>query len=168
MPTSGRKDVSMPGKYFEDLNVGDRFDTPPLTVTTNQIDMFVGLTGDNNRLHTDGAFAQAAGFPGRIAHGALTLSLGLGLAWQTGFLEDTVLAIRSVEWTFSRAVLPGDIIFLNLTVDHKKSLGRRVPGGLVTFAIVVFNQESSLVSTATLVLLMKYRPVETLINSTTE
>lgn len=158
----------MPGKYFDDLNEGDRFETPTLTVTTTQIDMFVGLTGDNNRLHTDNAFAQGAGFPGRIVHGALTLSLGLGLAWQTGFLEDTVLAIRSVEWIFSKAVLPGDIIFLNLTVDHKKSLGRRVPGGLVTFAIAVFNQEGNLVSTATLVLLMKYRPVKMLTVSRTE
>jgi acyl dehydratase len=66
------------GKYFEELVEGVAFESPPRRVTEADIDGFVRLTGDDNRLHTDDAFAREAGFEGRIAHGALVVSLATG------------------------------------------------------------------------------------------
>ena len=47
------------GRYFEEFNTGDVIESPSRVVTTEDIDTFVRLTGDNNRLHTDDAFAQS-------------------------------------------------------------------------------------------------------------
>ena len=101
------------GQYFEEFEVGQTFETPGRLVTVEDIDAFVRLTGDDNRLHTDDDFAREAGFTGRIAHGALVVSLAIGQAWQLGILKDTTLAFRAIEdWKFTLAVYPGDTIRL--------------------------------------------------------
>jgi len=49
--------------------------TTSMTITGEQIDTFAKITGDFNPIHVDEDAAKAAGFPGRIAHGALSASL---------------------------------------------------------------------------------------------
>ena len=60
--------------YLEDLEVGMSA-TTSMTITAEQIDTFAKITGDFNPIHVDEEAAKAAGFPGRIAHGALSASL---------------------------------------------------------------------------------------------
>ena len=60
--------------YLEDLEVGMSA-TTSMTITGEQIDIFAKITGDYNPIHVDEEAAKAAGFPGRIAHGALSASL---------------------------------------------------------------------------------------------
>ena len=60
--------------YLEDLEVGLSA-TTSMTITAEQIDTFAKITGDFNPIHVDEEAAKAAGFPGRIAHGALSASL---------------------------------------------------------------------------------------------
>lgn len=60
--------------YLEDLEVGMSA-TTQMTITAEQIDTFAKITGDFNPIHVDEEAAKAAGFPGRIAHGALSASL---------------------------------------------------------------------------------------------
>jgi len=60
--------------YLEDLEVGMSA-TTSMTITGEQIDTFAKITGDFNPIHVDEDAAKAAGFPGRIAHGALSASL---------------------------------------------------------------------------------------------
>src|SRR5437763_12295425 len=99
------------GRYFEELAEGTTFESAPRTVTDADIQAFIRLTGDDNRVHHDDAFARAAGFEGHIAHGALIVSLATGLAWGTGVLADTTIAFRSIEdWKFILPVYPGDQI----------------------------------------------------------
>lgn len=59
--------------YLEDLNVGMRAETRAV-ITADMIDTFADITGDHNPIHVDEAAAKAAGFDGRIAHGALSAS----------------------------------------------------------------------------------------------
>lgn len=42
-----------------------------LEVTGALVDAFAHLSGDDNPLHMDDEFARSAGFPSRVAHGAL-------------------------------------------------------------------------------------------------
>ncbi len=59
--------------YLEDLEVGMKAETRA-TITEDMIDTFANITGDHNPIHVDEAAAKAAGFKGRIAHGALSAS----------------------------------------------------------------------------------------------
>lgn len=146
------------GRYFEELVSGEVFSSAPRQVTLEDIDTFVRLSGDNNRLHTDDAFAQAAGFARRIAHGALVFSVATGLAWQTGLLSETTIAFRSIEdWKFSAAVYPGDEISLRGRVGEHRALPR-TGAGLVTFELELVNQHGVVVSNGNLRLLMRFRP----------
>ena len=145
------------GRYFEELEEGTSFTSMPRVVTMADIEAFVRLSGDDNRLHTDDEFARAAGFAGRIAHGALVVSLATGLAWQTGILTDTTLAFRSIDdWKFSLPVYPGDTIALRGRVAERRPIPR-ARAGLVAFALEVVNQREQVVSSGSLRLLMRMK-----------
>jgi acyl dehydratase len=145
------------GKYFDELEQGSGFETAPRAVTVNDIETFIDLTGDNNRLHTDDAFARSQGFEGRIAHGALVVSLATGLAWSTGILTDTTIAFRSIEdWKFTQPVYPGDSIVLRGTIAETRAMPR-LKAGLVRFDLQVVNQKETVVSTGSLRMLMRMK-----------
>jgi acyl dehydratase len=66
--------------FYEDIEIGQRHHTRARTVTETDLVNFAGMTGDWHPLHTDAEYAAADPIFGqRIAHGALVLSLGLGL-----------------------------------------------------------------------------------------
>src|SRR3954447_4317937 len=69
-----------PGEYrFEDLAIGDHYDTGHIVVTEAHIVGFAGLSGDFFDLHVDDEFARSQGFPARVAHGLLGLAMADGL-----------------------------------------------------------------------------------------
>lgn len=59
--------------YLEDLEVGMTARTQA-TITEDMINTFADITGDHNPIHVNEEAALAAGFKGRIAHGALSAS----------------------------------------------------------------------------------------------
>ena len=143
------------GKFFEELTGGASFETAPRPVTVEEIETFIRLTGDDNRLHTDDAFARTQGFEGRIAHGALVVSIATGLAWSTGILADTTIAFRSIEdWKFTQPVYPGDQIRLRGSVSETRAMPR-LGAGLVRFDLEVVNQKDVVVSSGSLRMLMR-------------
>ena len=145
------------GKYFEELEEGTRFESGAREVTDEDIGTFIRLTGDDNRVHRDDAFAREAGFKGHIAHGALIVSLATGLAWRTGVLTDTTIAFRTIdEWKFVAPVYPGDRIRLLGRVGERRPLPR-LGAGLVRFDLEVRNQDDQVVSTGALRMLMRMR-----------
>lgn len=145
------------GKFFEELDQGSGFETPPRTVTVGEIEAFIRLTGDDNRLHTDDAFARSQGFEGRIAQGALLVGLATGLAWGTGILTDTTIAFRSIEdWKFTQPVYPGDSIRLRGTIAETRAMPR-LKAGLVRFDLELVNQKQVVVSSGSLRMLMRMK-----------
>ena len=70
---------AQPGLTFEDLRVGEEYDSPGRTVTEADIVIFAGLSGDYNVLHTDAEYMKSSLFGERIAHGLLVLSIQQGL-----------------------------------------------------------------------------------------
>lgn len=146
------------GRYFEELTDGLTFESAPRAVTVEDIEAFIRLTGDDNRLHTDDAFAREQGFRGRIVHGALLVGIATGLAWSTGMLTDTTIAFRAIdEWKFSAPVYPGDQIHLRGRVAERRAMPR-VGGGLIRFDLELVNQEDVTVSAGGLRLLMRLKP----------
>ena len=112
------------GTYgFDDVTVGDRVQTGHREVTAEAIETFADLTGDRFAIHMDDEAAQALGFPARVAHGLLVLSLVDGLKNQAG-AQFRAVASLGWDWTFARPVFIGDVISAEITVLEKKSVSR--------------------------------------------
>ena len=125
----------MSGLYFEEFNVGQKIVTGERSISDGDIMTFAGLTGDNNRIHTDEEFSRNGPFGQRIAHGLLGLSIASGLAWKTGILDGTVIAFREVnDWKFIKPVFLGDTVHAELNVIETKALPRIGAGSVVLTA----------------------------------
>ena len=132
------------GRYFEEFELGDTMVTQEHVVTEEEIVAFARLTGDDNPLHTDHEYTKTHMFGQPVAHGLLVLSIASGLLWQLGFMQETVLAFRSLEWKFSRPVFIGDRIRVKSEVYQRKAMPR-LGGGAVIFDVKVLNQDDDVV-----------------------
>src|SRR5688500_20390209 len=108
-----------PGKTFDELSVGDAFESPARVVLASDIEAFAQISGDRNPVHLDEAFARGTLFRGRIAHGLLVQSLASGLAWQTGVVQGTIVALAEMTMRCEAAVRPGGTIRGELSVLAK-------------------------------------------------
>ena len=77
--------------------------------TTPQQALLYRLCGDRNPLHSDPAFAQAAGFPAPILHGLCSLGIALRIVVD-GLLHGDAAAVRRVTARFAGVVFPGETI----------------------------------------------------------
>jgi acyl dehydratase len=133
------------GLYYEEFTIGDTVASVGRTVTEADIVLFAGLSGDYNLIHTDAEYSKQQMFGQRVAHGLLVLSIASGMAVRLGFMEDTVIAFRGLEWKFNAPVFAGDTIHLRVTVEETKPMPR-VGGGLVKFKMEVINQRDETVN----------------------
>lgn len=146
------------GLYFEEMKVGEKIVTGSRTVTESDIMNFANLTGDNNRIHTDAEFSKAGPFGQRVAHGLLGLSFTLGLAWQTGFMDGTVLAFREINnWKFIKPVFIGDAVHADLNIVETKALPR-IGGGSVVLTAELKNQKDEVCMKGDLNVLILLKP----------
>ncbi len=146
------------GLYFEEFTVGRKIVTADRVVSDQDIMSFAGLSGDNNRIHTDEAFSKAGPFGQRVAHGLLGLSIASGLAWQTGILDGTVIAFREInEWKFIKPMFIGDRVHAELNVIETKALPR-IGGGSVTIMLEVKNQKDEVCQRGTWNVLVASKP----------
>jgi acyl dehydratase len=146
------------GLYFEEFKVGEKIATGSRTVSENDIMTFASLTGDNNRIHTDAEFSKAGPFGQRVAHGLLCLSITLGLAWQTGILDGTVIAFREInEWKFIKPVFIGDAVRADLNIVETKALPR-IGGGSVVITAELKNQKDDVCMKGNLNILVMSKP----------
>lgn len=142
MSTTGRR--LPPGRHgFDDVAPGDWIETDETVVSTDAIDAFATLTGDRFAIHMSDAAARAMGFPSRVAHGLLVLSLIDGLKNQC---PAQFRAIASLGWDmrFSRPVLAGDRIRGHLTIMEKR-LTSDDKRGILTLNVEALNQAGEVV-----------------------
>lgn len=145
------------GLWFDDYTIGDNAVTPSRTVTEADIVMYAGLSGDYNEIHTSEHYAQGARFGKRIAHGLLGLSIASGLAFQLGFMRDTVDVFRGMEWEFTGPILIGDTVRVEIEVIETKPVPR-LGNGKVVFKVALKNQRDEVVQRGTWALLVRSRP----------
>ena len=142
------------GLFFEEFEIGDQVESVGRTITETDIVNFAALSGDWNLIHTDAEYSKSQMFGQRVAHGLLVLSIASGLAVRLGFMEETVMAFRGLEWRFTKPVFIGDTVHLRVTVQGKKEMAR-LGGGLVTFEMAVVNQQGEVCQRGTWDLLCK-------------
>ena len=95
--------------YFEDIEVGQEWNSLGRTVTQTDIINFAGVSGDFNPIHMDHEFARSTIFQQPVAHGLLIFSMASGLGIFSPPMR--TLAFMSIrEWQFREPVFIGDTI----------------------------------------------------------
>lgn len=141
--------------YFDDVEVGQEWQTQSRTVTETDIVNFAGLSGDFNPIHVDHEFAKNTPFRQPIAHGLLVFSIGSGLGVNCPHMR-TVAFVQVLEWNFRGPVFIGDTIHLCSKVLEKTPKGRGRRGEVVWYRGIV-NQEGKIVQEGKLVTLVECR-----------
>lgn len=137
-PSTTRRRTTALG--YDDLTVGDEWESASRTVTQADVTTFAGLSGDFNPLHMDHAWATAEGPFGKpVAHGLLGLALASGLA-SVAPRMDTLAFLAVLEWKFLLPIAFGDTVRVVSTVEsiEPQSRGRRA---VVTWRRRLLNQE---------------------------
>jgi 3-hydroxybutyryl-CoA dehydratase len=136
---------------FDELAVGDRFETGGRTITETDVVSFAALTGDFHPQHTDAEWASGSQFGERIAHGLLVLSYSIGLIT---FDPGRVVALRKLsDVAFKAPVRFGDTVRLEGEIARLTEAGSEL--GLVTCAWRIRNQERKTVVRATVEILWR-------------
>ena len=130
-------------RYFDEIELGEEYESPGRTVTEADIVMFAGLSGDYNVLHTDAEFMKQSIFGERIAHGLLCLAIQSGL-FNRAATEYATLGLAGLRWKFKAPVKIGDTIRLKAKVSAKKDLDK-ADRGLVTIERTIVNQRDEVV-----------------------
>lgn len=129
--------------FFDDVEVGQQWESAGRTVTEADIVNFAGLSGDFNPIHVDHEHARNTPFGRPIAHGLLVWSISSGLV--IGAPPMRTLAFLSIrDWHFKEPVFPGDTIHVRATVLEKeeRARGRR---GVITWQRQIINQDGTVV-----------------------
>src|SRR4051794_13311042 len=116
--------------YFEDVAVGQGWESQGRTVTETDIVNFAGLSGDFNPIHVDHEFAKTTPFRRPIAHGILVMAIGSGLGTHSPTMR-TVAFLGIRELKFTGVVYAGDTIRVRTTVAAKEVRGRGKRGEII-------------------------------------
>jgi acyl dehydratase len=142
-------------RYYEDIEVGEAYESPGRTVTETDVVLFAGLSGDYNVLHTDAEFMKTSIFGERIAHGLL------GLAIQSGLFSRATKAYASIgfvgmRWKFKAPIKIGDTVRLRARVSAKHD-DDKPDRGQITVQRTLVNQRDEVVQEGETDLLVEKR-----------
>jgi 3-hydroxybutyryl-CoA dehydratase len=143
------------GFHWQDLSIGQRFETFSRTITETDLVNFISCTGMLEAIFIEEGYAGGA-IQGRPVPGALTYTLIEGFILQT-MIQGTGLAMLELTQKIHAPVLVGDTIHAEIDVTGVRptSTNNRA---IVTSDIRVFNQHAVLVMTYTATRLLAGRP----------
>ncbi len=127
----------MPGKYFQDLEVGAKFKhAQGRTVTEMDNVLFCALTMNDQPLHLNEDFASRTQFGKRIVNGIFTLGLVVGLS-VTDLTEGTIVANLGYDKVVHpNPVFHGDTIYAESEILEKRESKSRADVGIVRLKTV--------------------------------
>ena len=132
--------------HFEDLQVGDSWESQARTITETDIVNFACLTGDFDPLHVDQETAAKSPFGRPVAHGLLGLAYLAGLSTHAPNVE-TVAFLGIKDWKFQKPILVGDTVHAITRIVATSSYGRR--RGRVIWHRELVNQSGEVVQSGT-------------------
>jgi 3-hydroxybutyryl-CoA dehydratase len=141
--------------FFDDVEVGQEWESMGRTVTEADIVNFSCLSGDFNPIHVNRDFVKTTAFRQPIAHGLLVWSISSGLGMFAPPMRTVAfLAIR--DWQFKEPVFIGDTIYLRTKVLEKEVRARN-RRGVITWQRQILKQNDKIVQEGTTMTLVEGR-----------
>jgi acyl dehydratase len=135
--------------FFEDLAVGQRYETAGVTVSEADIVAFARQF-DPQYFHLDPAAAAKSAFGGLVASGLHTLSLAMRLFFELNLWERAIVGspgLEHVRWLVP--LRPGDTVRTIVEVSAVKQSRSKLDRGVVSTTHRMFNQHDQVIFTAT-------------------
>ena len=149
----------MPGKYYEELEVGATFHHQPgRTVTETDNLLFTTLSMNTQPLHLDAEFAKSTDFGRILVNSLFTLSVTVGLSVQDTTLGTTIGNLGFEETRFPNPVFIGDTLYVETEISAKRVSKSKPDRGIVTFVHRAKNQRGEIVCTCVRNGMMRMRP----------
>jgi acyl dehydratase len=137
----------MPGLYFEEFSVGQKFIHPiRRTVTEADNVFFTAMTHNPAQLHLDEEYAKGTEFGTRIVNSLFTLGLMIGISVGETTLGTTVANLGMDEVRFPKPVFHGDTLHVESEVLELRASKSRPGQGIVTFLHKAINQKGEIVA----------------------
>ncbi len=152
----------MPGKYYEELEVGQVFKhARGRTITEMDNVLFCALTLNDQALHINEDFAAQTPFGQRIANGIFTLGLVVGLSVNE-LTDGTIVANLGYENVRHPApVFHGDTIYAETEVLEKRPSKSRPGVGIVRLRQTGRKQDGTVVVELERTVMFLRKPEET-------
>ena len=137
----------MAGKYFDELEVGMKFEhSAGRTVTEMDNVLFTTLSHNPAQLHLDAEYMKGSEYGQVLVNSCFTLSLMVGVS-----VGDTTLgtAVANLGWDevrFPKPVFVGDTLNIVTEVLELRESKSRPDAGIVTFLHQAWNQRGELVA----------------------
>lgn len=149
----------MPGLYFEEFTLGQKFAHPiRRTITEADNVWFSALTHNPAPLHLDEEYMKDTEFGQRIVNSCLTLSFMVGISIGDTTLGTTVANLGWDEVKFPHPLYHGDTIHIETEVLELRDSNSRPANGIVIFAHRAYNQHDKLVGECKRSALMLRKP----------
>jgi acyl dehydratase len=146
----------MPGRYFDQWQVGDTIAHPiRRTVTETDNLLFTTMTHNPQPLHLDAEAAAASEFGRILVNGTFTFALMVGIS-----VGETTLGVLVANLGYDKLVMPkpvflGDTLRVESEVVELKPSRSRPGAGIVTFAHRALNQRDEIVCSCLRMALVK-------------
>lgn len=136
----------MPGKYFDEFEVGQTFDHPiRRTITEADNVLMTTMTHNPAALHLDAEYMKGTEFGQPLVNSCLTLSLMVGISVNDTTHGTTVANLGWDDVRFPKPLFHGDTIRITSEVLELRESRSRPDNGIVVFEHKAFNQHDELV-----------------------
>lgn len=106
-------------KHYEELKVGDQLITDSREITSEDIDKFAALSGDNFYAHKVETNFEGTMFDQQVAHGYFIMSIAAGLFVDSYEMNPVLLNYGIDDLRFTKPVYPGAKINIRFTCKQK-------------------------------------------------
>ena len=150
----------MPGRFFDEWDVGDRIDHAlRRTVTETDNLLWSTMTHNPQPLHLDAEAARASAFGRIVVNGTFTFSLMVGLSVGDTTMGTLVANLGYDKLTMPDPVFIGDTLRAASEVTELRPSRSRPDAGLVTWRHEMRNQRDETVCTCLRTALLHRRPM---------
>ena len=130
-------------KFFEDLNIKDRYIIPSRTQTSGIFSMFQAASGDNDPIHYDVEYCKQKGHPNMLAHGIQVLmQTAAGAGSFPNEVKDSLIGMIEIFGKMLKPVYREDTLYPELIITK---LTPQKTTGIVEMKAIVHNQNNVLV-----------------------